>query len=191
LSFKLASFSRTKGKTKPMGLFDQILGAVANPNQQGSLGQLGGIINTVNQLSDRTGADPSTIQSVLSIVGGQVRSALQNKQATDGNEATQTLVNEYAGTSPNPQAVDSLFSSDMQQQVAEVAAQRTGLDTGMIQQLLPLAVPLVLKFLQSGANAQNPQAGGNPVLNSFLDADGDGDVDIADALQMASRYMKQ
>jgi hypothetical protein len=173
-----------------MGLFDQILGAVANPNQQGSLGQLGGIINTVNQLSDRTGADPSSIQSVLSIVGGQVRSALQNKQATDGNEATQTLVNEYAGTSPNPQAVDSLFSSDMQQQVAEVAAQRTGLDTGMIQQLLPLAVPLVLKFLQSGANAQNPQAGGNPVLNSFLDADGDGDVDIADALQMASRYMK-
>jgi hypothetical protein len=174
-----------------MGLFDQILGAVANPNQQGSLGQLGGIINTVNQLSDRTGADSSTIQSVLSIVGGQVRSALQDKQATDGNEATQTLVNEYAGTSPNPQAVDSLFSPDMQQQVAEVAAQRTGLDTGMIQQLLPLAVPLVLKFLQSGANAQNPQAGGNPVLNSFLDADGDGDVDIADALQMASRYMKQ
>jgi Bacterial protein of unknown function (DUF937) len=174
-----------------MGLFDQILGAVVNPNQQGSLGQLGGIINTVNQLSDRTGADSSTIQSVLSIVGGQVRSALQDKQATDGNEATQTLVNEYAGTSPNPQAVDSLFSPDMQQQVAEVAAQRTGLDTGMIQQLLPLAVPLVLKFLQSGANAQNPQAGGNPVLNSFLDADGDGDVDIADALQMASRYMKQ
>ena len=174
-----------------MGLFDQILGAVANPNQQGSLGQLGGIINTVQQLSDRTGTDPSTIQSVLSIVGGQVRSALQDKQATDGNEATQTLVNQYAGTSPNPEAVDSLFSPDIQQQVAEVAAQRTGLDAGIVQQLLPLAVPLVLKFLQSGANATNPQAGGNPVLNSFLDADGDGDVDIADAIQMASRYIRQ
>ncbi|MEI1373475.1 DUF937 domain-containing protein [Nostoc sp. UHCC 0926] len=174
-----------------MGLFDQILGAVANPNQQGSLGQLGGIINTVQQLSDRTGTDPSTIQSVLSIVGGQVRSALQDKQATDGNEATQTLVNQYAGTSPNSEAVDSLFSPDTQQQVAEVAAQRTGLDAGIVQQLLPLAVPLVLKFLQSGANATNPQAGGNPVLNSFLDADGDGDVDIADAIQMASRYMKR
>ncbi|MEH2145717.1 DUF937 domain-containing protein [Nostoc sp.] len=174
-----------------MGLFDQILGAVANPNQQGSLGQLGGIINTVQQLSDRTGTDPSTIQSVLSIVGGQVRSALQDKQATDGNEATQTLVNQYAGTSPNSQAVDSLFSPQIQQQVAEVAAQRTGLDAGIVQQLLPLAVPLVLKFLQSGANAQNPQTGGNPVLNSFLDADGDGDVDIADAIQMASRYMRQ
>ncbi|MEH2068106.1 MAG: DUF937 domain-containing protein [Nostoc sp.] len=174
-----------------MGLFDQILGAVTNPNQQGSLGQLGSIINTVNQLSDRTGADPSTIQSVLSIVGNQVRSTLQHKQATDGNEAAQTLVNQYAGTSPNPQAVDSLFSPGIQQQVAEIAAQRTGLAPGMIQQLLPLAVPLVLNFLQSGANTQNPQTGGNSVLNSFLDADGDGDVDIADALQMASRYIRQ
>ncbi len=181
-----------------MGLFDQILGAVANPNQQGSLGQIENIVNSVQQLSDtyggqsqRTGADPSTIQSVLSIVGGQVRSALQDKQATDGNEATQNLVSQYAGTSPNPQAVNSLFSPQIQQQVAEVAAQRTGLDAGIVQQLLPLAVPLVLNFLQSGANAQNPQAGGNPVLNSFLDADGDGDVDIADAIQMASRYMRQ
>ena len=174
-----------------MGLFDQILGAVANPNQQGSLGQLGTIVNSVQQMSDRTGTNPSTIQSVLSIVGSQVRSALQQKQATDGNEAAQTLVNQYAGTSPNPQAVNSLFSPQIQQQVAQVAAQRTGLDAGMVQQLLPLAVPLVLNFLQSGANAQNPQGGGNSVLNSFLDADGDGDVDIADAIQMASRHLRR
>lgn len=57
-----------------MGLFDQILGAVANSNQQGSLGQLGSIISTVDQLSNSTGADASTIQSLLSVVGGQVRS---------------------------------------------------------------------------------------------------------------------
>jgi len=174
-----------------MGLFDQILGAVANPNQQGSLGQLGSIVNTVQQMSDQTGTNPSTIQSVLSLVGGQVRSALQQKQATDGNESAQTLVNQYAGTSPNPQAVDSLFSPGIQQQVAQEAAQRTGLDAGIVQQLLPVAVPLVLKFLQSGANAQNPQTGGNSVLNSFLDADGDGDVDIADAIQMASQHIRR
>jgi Bacterial protein of unknown function (DUF937) len=174
-----------------MGLFDQILGAVANPNQQGSLGQLGSILNTVNQLSNSTGADPSTIQSVLSVVGGQVRSALQQKQATEGNEAVESLVNQFAGTSPDPQAVDSVFSPSMQQQVAEVVAQRTGLDAGMIQQILPQVVPVVLNFLQSGANTQNPQSGGNSVLNSFLDADNDGDVDIADAMQLASRHFGQ
>lgn len=174
-----------------MGLFDQILGAVSNPNQQGSLGQIGSIINAVNQLSDRTGADPSTIQSVLGIVGNYVRSSLQEKQATSGNEEAQALVNQYSGTSDNPQAVNSLFSPAMQQQVAEVASQRTGLDAGTIQQLLPLAVPVVLNFLQSGANAHNPQAGGNPILNSFLDADRDGDVDIADAIQLASQYIRR
>ncbi|WP_341528621.1 DUF937 domain-containing protein [Nostoc sp. UHCC 0302] len=172
-----------------MGLFDQILGAVANPNQQGNLGQLGGIINSVNQLSDRTGTDPSTIQSVLGVVGSYVRSSLQQKRDTAGNEEAQAIVNQYAGTSPNPQAVNSLFSPQIQQQVAQVAAQRSGLDAGIIQQLLPIAVPIVLNFLQSGANAQNPQSGGNSVLNSFLDADGDGDVDIADAIQLASRHM--
>jgi hypothetical protein len=171
-----------------MGLFDQILGAVANPNQQASFGQLGSIISTVDQLSNRTGADPSTIQSVLSVVGGQVRSSLQQKQATQGNTVVQSIVNQFAGTSPNPQAVDSVFGGGVQQ-VAEVVAQRTGLDAGMIQQLLPFVVPVVLNFLQSGANAQNPQSGGNPVLNSFLDADNDGDVDIADAMQLASRHL--
>jgi hypothetical protein len=172
-----------------MGLFDQIIGAVGNPNQQGSLSQLGSIINTVGQISNSTGVDPSTIQSVLSVVGGQVRSALQEKQATDGNEAVQNIVSQFAGTSPDSQAVDSVFSPEAQQQVAEVAAQRTGLDAGMIQQILPLLVPVVLNFLQSGANAQDSQGGGNSVLNSFLDADNDGDVDISDVIQLASRHL--
>lgn len=173
-----------------MGLFDQILGAVANPNQQGSLGQLGSIVNTVQQLSDRTGADSSTIQSVMGIVGNYVRSSLQEKQATGGEAEAQTLVNQYAGTSPNPQAVNSLFSLGMQQQIGQAVAQRTGLDAGTIQQLLPLIVPVVLNFLQVGAS-QNPQSGGNSVLSSFLDADRDGDVDIADAIQLASQYIKR
>jgi Bacterial protein of unknown function (DUF937) len=169
-----------------MGLFDQILGAVVNPNQQGSLDQLGGIINAVQQLSGNTGADSSAMKSVMSIVGGQVRSALQEKQANEGPDAVQALVSQFAGNSSNPLAVASLFSPGMQQKVAEIASQRTGIDAGTIQQMLPTVVPMVLNFLNAGANAQG---GGNSVLSSFLDADGDGDTDIADAIQMASKYM--
>ncbi|AFZ59990.1 DUF937 domain-containing protein [Anabaena cylindrica FACHB-243] len=163
-----------------MGLFDQILGSVTNSNQQGGLGQLVKIANTVQQVSNTTGADTATIQSILTVVGKQVHSSLQEKQATEGTEAVQNLVNQFAGTSPDSQAVNTLFSPAIQQQVAEIAAQRTGLDVGMIQQLLPTLVPLVLSFLQSG---------GNPLLNKFLDADGDGDVDIADAMKLASRFL--
>lgn len=170
-----------------MGLFDQILSAVNNPNLQANMGQLESIVSTVQNLSTTTGTDPGTIQSVVGIVGNYVRGALQQKRDTEGNESAQALVNEYAGTDFDSQAVNSLFSPDMQQQLAGVAAQRTGLDASTIQQLLPVVVPVVLKFLQSGTNVQN-QAG-NPVLNNFLDADGDGDVDIADAIQLASRYV--
>ncbi|NES99473.1 MAG: DUF937 domain-containing protein [Sphaerospermopsis sp. SIO1G2] len=163
-----------------MGLFDQILGSVAGSQEAGGMGQLIGIANTINQISNSTGADTSTIQSVLSVVGKQVHSSLQQKQADQGMEIVESLVNQFAGTNPDSEAVDSLFSSSTQQQVSEVAAERTGLDPALIQQLLPTLVPLVLNFLQ---------AGGNPLLTQFLDADGDGDVDITDAIQLASRFL--
>ncbi|WP_353932290.1 DUF937 domain-containing protein [Okeanomitos corallinicola TIOX110] len=163
-----------------MGLFDQILGSVTNSNQPGGLGKLVSIANTIQQISDSTGTDSSTMQSILSVVGKQVHSSLQTKQANEGTEAVENLVNQFAGTSPDSQAVDSLFSPVIQQQVAQIAADRTGLDPALIQQLLPSLVPLVLNFLQSG---------GNPLLNKFLDADGDGDVDIADAIKLASRFL--
>ncbi|TVP63950.1 MAG: DUF937 domain-containing protein, partial [Nodularia sp. (in: Bacteria)] len=118
-----------------------------------------------------------------------VRSSLQQKQASEGNEATQGLVNQYAGTSSNPEAVSCLFAPQTQQQVAQAASQQTGLDAGTIMQLLPVIVPIVLNLLQSGSNTQNPQSGGNSVLNSFLDANGDGDINVADAIQLFSKYV--
>jgi len=169
-----------------MGLFDQILGAAA-----GGGGDLGNILNTVQQLSGgNSGVDPSAMQGIMSVVGGQVRSALQEKRATEGPEAVAQLVSQFAGGSPNPGAVASLFSPGMVQQVSQLASQRTGVDAGMIQGLLPSVIPMVLGLLNSGGNAPNAQAaGGNPMLNAFLDADGDGDVDISDMMKMASRYM--
>jgi len=74
----------------------------------------------------------------------------------------------------------------MQQQIAQMAAQRTGLDAGMLQQALPMIVPAVLNLLHSGGSTQG---GVNPMLSAFLDSDGDGDVDITDIMQMAAKYM--
>lgn len=164
-----------------MGLFDQILGAVSNSNQPGGLDNLVNIAMAVKQLGNGVGADSSTMQSILSVVGKQVQSSLQTKQATEGSEAVENLVNQFAGTSADSQAVDSLFSPEIQAQVAKNASQGTNLDVNTIQKLLPSLVPLVLNFLQSG---------GNPLLNKFLDVDGDGDVDIADAIKLASRFLK-
>ncbi|MBO3457665.1 DUF937 domain-containing protein [Aetokthonos hydrillicola Thurmond2011] len=172
-----------------MGLFDEILSAVNNPNLQGSTGQLGSILNTVQQISNTTGADPSTIQSVLGIVGNYVRSSLQEKQATEGDEAAQAVVNEFGGTSPNSQAVESLLSPFIQEEIGQVVQERTGLDAGIIQQFLPMLVPVVLHLLKSGANAENPEGEGNPVLNSFLQGEGGGDFNIGSVVQIASRFL--
>lgn len=174
-----------------MGLFDQVINAVNNTAQEGSSGQLATILNTMQQLSNSSGAEPSTVQSVLSIVGNYARSSLQQKRSAYGNEEAQALVNQYSGTYPNPQAVHTLFSPNQQQQLVQTAAQQTGLNMNTIQQMLPILVPLVLNLLQSGSQAQNPQRGANPVLNAFLDADRDGDVDIADAIQLASRHLSR
>ena len=172
-----------------MGLFDQVLNAVNDPQTRGSMNDIGGILNTVQQLSGNAGADSSKMQSAMGVVGNFVRSSLQEKRVNEGDQQAQSIVDQFSGTSPNSQAVNSLFSGAMQQQVAQAISQRTGLDANMAMQMLPMLVPLVLQFLQSGTNTQNPQAGGNSVLSSFLDADGDGDVDISDAMGMASRYL--
>ena len=52
-----------------MGLFDQVMSAVNNPNTQGSMDQIGGILNTVQQLSGNAGTDSSTMQSAMGVVG--------------------------------------------------------------------------------------------------------------------------
>ena len=174
-----------------MGLFDQVINALDNSNQEASSGQMATILSTVQQVSDTYGTDPSTVQSVLSIVGNYVRGALQQKRSTNGIEEAQAVVNQYSGAYPNPQAVHTLFSPNQEQQIAQDAAQRTGLNVGTIQEMLPIVIPLVLNLLQTGTRVQNPQGGMNPVLNTFLDADRDGDVDIADAMQMASRYLSR
>lgn len=194
-----------------MGLFDQIISAINNPAQQASTDQLGGILDTVQQVSNQQGIAPSQTQSMMSILGSFVRSSLQ-QQAASGSSNPAAIVNQYGGMQPNPQAVQAVFGAGQTSQVVQTIAQQTGLNPQMIQSLLPLLVPVILNLLKSGAvnssmggeanmgypNMGNPmgnapmnQAGANPVLNAFLDADRDGDVDISDALRVAGQFMNQ
>lgn len=171
-----------------MGLFDAIVGAIANPNQQASPDQLGSILNTVQQLAGHNGIDPATSNTVMSMVGGYVRSALQQQQAAGGSQQVEDLVNQFSGLGANPSAVSALFSPEQQSQIANAISQQTGIPAAQIMGALAMLVPIVLKMLQSGANTQG-QPGGNNVLNAFLDADQDGDVDIADAMGMAGQFL--
>ncbi|MBE9041195.1 DUF937 domain-containing protein [Oscillatoriales cyanobacterium LEGE 11467] len=172
-----------------MGLFDKIAGAMSDPNLQASAGQIGSILGSLQETSNTQNLDNSTTQALMSVVGSQVRGALQEKKSANGMGGVQGLINQFAGTGFNPQAVSALFSPQQQEQVVQSASQNTGVNAATIQALLPTLVPLVLNFLKTG-EGQNSAAGANPVLNSFLDSDGDGDVDMGDVMKLAGRFLK-
>ncbi|MGF1493508.1 MAG: DUF937 domain-containing protein [Microcoleaceae cyanobacterium] len=174
-----------------MGLFDQIAAAINDPNAEASTGQLNEILDTVQHLSQSQNLSTQNTQDTMSVLSGFVRSALQDKRANQGSGSVQELVNQFSGNRANMGAVNAIFSPAQQQQVAQAISQRTGIDSRMIMGLLPALIPVVLNMLKTGTDTRNPRsASNNNVLNSFLDSDGDGDVDITDAMRMAGRFMR-
>ncbi|MGD1903038.1 MAG: hypothetical protein ACFB9N_12465 [Geitlerinemataceae cyanobacterium] len=169
-----------------MGLFDLVSKAVSDPNLQANLGQLGGIASGLQQMQKSQNLDSNSTSKLLSVVGSQVRSSLKEKQA--GGTDVSALINQFAGTASSTAAVSALFSTPQIQQVIDVASAKTGVDANTIQSMLPTLVPLVLNFLKTGQAKAGAAASSNPVLSGFLDADGDGDVDIADAMMLASKF---
>ena len=183
--------SKRRSRDSLMSLFDAILGAVNNPNQQASVSQLGNLVGMVQQVSGENGMDAATTQSVMSMVGNAVQSGLQNHSQANGIDATQTLVDQLSGGNTSQNAIASLIPLDLQRQVSSAIASQTGLDAGMIQSMLPSLIPVVLGMLQSGAPQNGAQeAGSNPLLNMFLDGNHDGNLDVGDAMGLAMKFMQ-
>ncbi|MGV2830085.1 DUF937 domain-containing protein [Myxosarcina sp. GI1(2024)] len=178
-----------------MSLFERILDAVNSPEREASSTQLSGILDTVQQLSSGYNTNSGNIQSAMSIVGNFTRSALKQKRDREGVGAVNQIVNRYGGDRADSEALSTLFSTSQLQQMIGQISSRTGLDAHTIQSLLPILVPIVLNLLKTGNRTSNSQAlansttENNSVVDRFLDADGDGDVDIADAMMLSSRYL--
>lgn len=86
-------------------------------------------------------------------------------------------------------------SKEVSRDVAAQAAQATGLDSGLLKQMLPLLASAAMGALSKqgiagSAAAGGEQAGGiTSLLSGFLDADKDGSV-IDDVMGMASRFLR-
>lgn len=85
-------------------------------------------------------------------------------------------------------------SKDSSRNVAGYAAEQSGLDSGMLRQLLPVVASVVMAALAKGreapdvpygGNAQGPQLSG---LERFLDFDGDGSM-MDDVLNLAKKFL--
>ncbi len=172
-----------------MSLFNQILNAIDDPNREASSSQLGSILDTVNQLSQTSSSSPAVVQSALGLVGKYVQSGLRQTRQQNGSETAEALIERYSGTQPNSEAVQSILSLPQVQQLKTDLETQTGLSLTTIESLLPVLVPLVLQLLQTGKNSQRP--GDNTTLSHFLDSDQDGDTDLMDAVQMATRFLNR
>jgi uncharacterized protein YidB (DUF937 family) len=180
-----------------MGLFFEVLSAINNPNQSASIDQLSSLTGSVQQLAAQNGLDVSTTQSVISALGGFLRPVLQQQAGSNaslegilrqvGGGNLGGTVSQLAGGNLGATALDSLIPPALQQQIIQGIAQKTGLDAGMIQSLLPTLIPVVLNFLKMGNNTSGQ--GGNSLLNTFLDSDRDGDTDLGDMMKFANRFL--
>lgn len=168
-----------------MGLFFDVLSAINNPNQQGSVDQLGAIVNGIQQLAP--GVDASTTQTALSALTGVLRSTLKQHATTGGAGALENILGQFTGGAGLGALPSLLSSPQLQQQIAQVVAQKTGLNAGTVQSLLPGLITAALGFLKIG-DAKPGTGTSNTVLNAFLDSDRDGSVDLGDALKFATRF---
>ena len=170
-----------------MGLFDQVMGAIADPRRQASAGQMAQILGTAKQLARENNADSDTMQQAMSVIGGFVRSSLQEKRQQSGDEAAQALIDQ--GAANGAAVIPQLFNSGQLSEMVAAVTQRTNLNSNQVQGILPVVLPLVMRFLSAGNAKQGMPADGNPILTAFLDGDGDGDVDMGDMLGMAGKFM--
>lgn len=165
-----------------MGLIFDVLSAINNPNQQGSVDQLGSIVNSIQQLAP--GVDASTTQTALSALTGVLRSTLKQQASTGSAGGLEGMLGQFTGGAGLPALLNS---PQMHQQIAQVVAQKTGLNASMVQTMLPGLLTAALGFLKIG-DAKPGTGAANPVLSAFLNSDRDGNVDLGDAFKFASRF---
>lgn len=171
-----------------MGLFDQVMKAVADPSRQASASQLTNILGAAKQVGTQNNTDSGTMQQAMSVIGGFVRSSLKEKRQNEGADAAQSLIDE--GSSNGASVIPKLFNNSQLTEMISAVTQKTSLNTNQVQGILPMVLPLVMQFLSTGNKKQGPAStDSNPILTAFLDGDGDGDVDMGDMLGMASKFM--
>lgn len=170
-----------------MGLFDQVLGAIADPRRQASTGKMAQILGSAKQIAQENNADTDTMQQAMSIIGGFVRTSLQEKRQQSGDDAAQALIDE--GAANGAAVISQLFNSAQINEMVKAVTQKTSLNSNQVQGILPVVLPLVMRFLSTGNAKQGMPADGNPILTAFLDANGDGEADMGDMLGMAGKFM--
>jgi len=179
-----------------MGIFDTILSAIDNPDQQGSNDDISNVLGNIQRISQDYNVNPDTLADAVSVVGNYVKGSLQETKNNEGESQVNNILNQLSGapTDSDPDNILNnpnlglLFNLPQVQEMIEQIGSRTGLPEPIVRSILPSLVNVVVKFVQTGSFQDNSLVN-NPVARMFLDGDKDGDVDLGDAMKLASRYL--
>ncbi len=171
-----------------MGLFFEVLSAINNPEQQASVSQLASITNSIKQLSASRGIQPAQMESMVSALGGILRSILRKQQSILGEKELENLIAQAAGKGNDLSMLRSVFTPQLQQQITQAVAQKTGISPNLVQTILPTLIPSIMGLLNMGS-AQSGIQGSNSILTAFLESDRDNDVDLGDVWKFSGRFL--
>jgi hypothetical protein len=171
-------------------MFFEVLSAINDPVQQGSIDQLNQVINSVEQVASSRGLDSSQMQNVMATLGNLLQPILRQQQAQLGGQSQlANQLSQIAGTG-SMAGLQSFIPPHMQQQLAQTISQRTGIEAGTIQAVMPQLLTSALGLLNMGAS--RPDASGsedNPLLYAFLDSDRNSRTDLGHVIKFAGRFL--
>jgi hypothetical protein len=169
-----------------MSLFFDVLSAINNPHQQANISHLETMTDAVQKVAGNHGISSNQMPTILSAVGSALLPALQQKVGGGGNPLEQMMGGALGGMLGNT-ALQNLLPATAQTQLVEGIAQKTGLSASVLQSVVPALIPVVMGFLNMGANKPG-QPSGNPLLSAFLGGD-QGGSDLGNVLTMANRFL--
>jgi len=161
--------------------------------------------NILGTISNKTGIDTSSVQSLVLELAPQLLNGA--KQNLASNNDSSNLINMISNTdlnslSNNPETIDSMDNSNMlgelfsslnenENDVANTLSQKSGIDASSISSLLPMVAPLIMGALNKQTNLNSTDTSDTnsitSMLTDFIDQDNDGSV-VDDLMGMAKKF---
>jgi hypothetical protein len=162
-----------------MGLFFELLNSINDPKQSGNIDQLSGVLSAATHVAQQNNLDPSMMQTVLSAMSGPMRSTMQGGGSSNPMDILSGVM------SGNPGAIDNLFTPQLQQQMVQTVAQKTGISSSVLQMAIPLLIPVVLNFFKMGGG-NSGKMDTNSLFSAFLQGDR---ADLGQVMKYADRFL--
>lgn len=171
-----------------MSLFFDVLSSINNPNQKGSVEQLSSVVGSLQELASSQGIDNTQMFAMLNALGSALQPVLNDQAAALGGAGQlESILGKLAG-SGSLAMLQSAIPPQIQQEIIQSVAQKTGVNAATIQSMLPKLLPIIVGLLGMGATKPGT-AGNNGLLEAFLNSGQGNATDLGTVMKFANRFL--